>query len=92
MRTVQLIMALALLPVAAAWPANPELSAQVQGIDDESKRSSALRLANLEFEIDIAGALADITMTARFGAQYAEAVLCVVERDALNEAGQHFLG
>lgn len=66
MRTVQLILALALLPVAAAWPANPELTAQVQGIDDESKQSTALRLASLEFEIDIAGALADITMTARF--------------------------
>jgi hypothetical protein len=34
----------------------------------------------------------DITMTARLGAYNAEAVLRIVVRDALDEAGQHFLG
>jgi hypothetical protein len=34
----------------------------------------------------------EIAMTACLGAQDAEAVLCIVERDALDEAGQHFLG
>jgi hypothetical protein len=34
----------------------------------------------------------DITMAARFGAQNAEAVLGVMVGDALDEAGQHFLG
>ena len=33
-----------------------------------------------------------ITMPARLGAQNAEAVLGVVVGDALDEAGQHFLG
>ena len=34
----------------------------------------------------------DIPMPAYLGAQNAEAVLGVVIRDALDEAGQHFLG
>ena len=34
----------------------------------------------------------DITMPARLGPQNAEAVLGVVVGDALDEAGQHFLG
>ena len=34
----------------------------------------------------------DITMAARLGAQYAEAVVGVVVGNALDEAGQHFLG
>jgi hypothetical protein len=34
----------------------------------------------------------DIMMAAHFGAQYAEAVLGIVVGDALDEAGQHFLG
>jgi hypothetical protein len=34
----------------------------------------------------------DITMAARLGPQNAEAVLGIVVRDALDEAGQHFLG
>ena len=34
----------------------------------------------------------DIAMTARFGSQNAEAVLDVVIGDALNQAGQDFLG
>jgi hypothetical protein len=34
----------------------------------------------------------DITMAARFGAQNAEAILGVVVGDALDQAGQHFLG
>ena len=34
----------------------------------------------------------NVTMPARFGAQNAEAVLGIVVGDALDEAGQHFLG
>ena len=34
----------------------------------------------------------DITMPARLGAQNAEAILGIVVGDALDEAGQHFLG
>ena len=34
----------------------------------------------------------EITMAARLGAQNAEAILGVVVGDALDEAGQHFLG
>ena len=34
----------------------------------------------------------DITMPARLGAQNAEAILGVVIGDALDQAGQHFLG
>ena len=33
-----------------------------------------------------------VTMPARFGAQNAEAILGIVVGDALDEAGQHFLG
>ena len=34
----------------------------------------------------------DIAMPARLGAQNAEAILGIVVRDALDEAGQNFLG
>jgi hypothetical protein len=34
----------------------------------------------------------DVTMSARLGAQNAEAILGVMKSDALDQAGQHFLG
>ena len=34
----------------------------------------------------------NVTMSARFGAQNTEAVFGIVVGDALDEAGQHFLG
>jgi hypothetical protein len=34
----------------------------------------------------------EFSMPARLRSQYAEAVLCIVERDALDETRQHFLG
>ncbi len=67
MRTIGLmIVVLWVLPLTSARAANPELSAQVQGIRDSGKESADLRLASLEIDVEIAGALADVTMTAAF--------------------------
>lgn len=67
MRSIRSTMlVLLVLPLSGAWAANPGLTAQVQGIRDPSKESADLRLASLEIDIDVAGALADATMTARF--------------------------
>jgi hypothetical protein len=61
-----------------------------------------LNRAALDLEVQEGSVVADrcgmtdhsheITMPARLGAQNAEAVLGVVVSDALDEAGQHFLG
>ena len=67
MRTIRLmLLVLLVLPVMGAWAANPVLTAQVQGIKDSRKESADLRLASLEIDIEVAGALADVTLTARF--------------------------
>jgi tetratricopeptide (TPR) repeat protein len=50
----------------SGWAANPSLDAYERGIDDPSKHSKALRLANLELKVDLVGAIADTTVTARF--------------------------
>jgi vault protein inter-alpha-trypsin-like protein len=50
----------------ASASANPELVAREQGIDDPERQSEALRLASVLLDIDVVGALAEITLTARF--------------------------
>ncbi len=51
---------------AAAQRANPALEARIDGINDETRRSRALRLADLDIRVEIAGAVAETTITARF--------------------------
>ena len=54
---------------AAAAPvlsANPELLGYEQGIEDPESESEALRLSDLALDFDVVGALADVTVTARF--------------------------
>ena len=46
--------------------ANPALDAYERGIDDPSRHSKALRLATLDLDVDLVGAIADTTLTARF--------------------------
>lgn len=54
------------LPLAAVHAANPALLAHERGIDDPSKQSKALRLESLGLEVELAGALSETTLTARF--------------------------
>ncbi|HKU90741.1 MAG TPA: VIT domain-containing protein [Steroidobacteraceae bacterium] len=53
------------LPLAVD-AANPALLAHERGIDDPSMQSLALRLESLDVQIDVVGALAQTTLTARF--------------------------
>jgi tetratricopeptide (TPR) repeat protein len=46
--------------------ANPSLDAYERGIDDPSRHSKALRIADLNLKLDIVGAIADTTVTVRF--------------------------
>jgi hypothetical protein len=54
------------LVCSPAWCANPELKAYEQGIEDAESVSKALQLADLSLDVDVVGALADVTLTARF--------------------------
>ncbi len=68
MRTFR-ILCLVMLCGGSATPmlaANPQLLAYEQGIDDPESESEALRLADLALDFDVVGALADVTLTARF--------------------------
>jgi hypothetical protein len=56
----------ALMLGAQAWGANPTLDAYERGIDDPSRHSKTLRLANLDLDVDLAGAIVETTLTARF--------------------------
>src|SRR5688500_1902444 len=58
------IAVLAMAPPAPA--ANPSLDAHEQGIDDPAKHSKALRLGSLALDVDVVGAIAEFTVTARF--------------------------
>jgi hypothetical protein len=60
------LLMLSALPASLALAANPELLAYEQGIEDPGQRSEALRLSDLSLELDVVGALADVTLTARF--------------------------
>jgi hypothetical protein len=51
---------------APVFSANPSLDAYRQGINDPLKHSKALTLAELALDLDVAGTLADGTLTARF--------------------------
>ena len=54
---------------AAALPAcaaNPTLDAYERGIEDPGRHSKALRVASLDLKVDIVGATAETTVTARF--------------------------
>ncbi len=56
----------AMFAMAAAQAANPTLEALEQGIDDSARRSKALRLGSLALDVDVIGAIAEFTVTARF--------------------------
>jgi hypothetical protein len=59
-----IVACLAMTPAAPA--ANPTLDAHEQGIDDPAKHSKALRLGSLALDVDVVGAIAEFTVTARF--------------------------
>ena len=48
------------------FAANPELLGYEQGIEDPESESQALKLSDLALDFDVVGALADVTLTARF--------------------------
>jgi hypothetical protein len=52
-------------PIPAA-KANPQLSAQIRGVNDERMKSEALRIASLDVTVRIHGSIAETTLTARF--------------------------
>ena len=54
------------LPIFVAHAANPALLAHERGIDDPSRQSKALRLESLGLQVELAGALSETTLTARF--------------------------
>jgi len=54
------------LSAAPALAANPELLAHIQGIDDPARESRALQISSLALDADVVGALAELTLTARF--------------------------
>lgn len=53
----------AVLPAEAA---NPELTAQVRGVDDEESRSTDLRLEAMDVAVRLHGGIAETVVTARF--------------------------
>ena len=61
-----LVAAFLLGAAMQGWAANPALDAYERGIDDPSRHSKSLRLANLDLDVDLVGAIADTTLTARF--------------------------
>lgn len=64
-----LLLILAMLltrPAAAAEPANPHLTALVQGVDDDENRRETLRIGKLDIFVQIHGGIADTILTARF--------------------------
>jgi hypothetical protein len=65
MRSVGLAMLCTAAPTLVL-AANPELLGYEQGIEDPESESQALKLADLELDFDVVGALADVTLTARF--------------------------
>src|SRR3954468_15779668 len=53
-------------PAAVAAPANPQLSAQIRGVNDAAMKSEALRMASLDVAVRLHGNIAETTLTARF--------------------------
>ena len=68
MRSIRILCLVMLFggPAMLAQAANPQLLAYEQGIEDPESESEALRLADLALDFDVVGALADVTLTARF--------------------------
>jgi hypothetical protein len=72
-RSKTALLAALLLAGAVEVPAaNPALDAYERGIDDPSRQNKALRLANLDIKVDLLGAIADTTLSARFENRSAE--------------------
>src|SRR5947209_1321483 len=53
-------------PAMAATPANPQLKAQIRGVNDAAMQSEALRIASLDVAVRIHGNIAETVLTARF--------------------------
>ena len=53
-----LILAVFAGPVAAAEPANPQLTALIDGVEDEGKRSADLRIETMEIVLRVHGGIA----------------------------------
>jgi tetratricopeptide (TPR) repeat protein len=49
-----------------AAEANPQLSAQIRGVNDASMRSEALRLGSMQIAVKLHGGVAETTLTVRF--------------------------
>ncbi|HEX8126469.1 MAG TPA: VIT domain-containing protein [Allosphingosinicella sp.] len=60
-----LVLALAGGRGSAAEPANPNLTALVRGVNDESSRRDSLRIEKLDIAVRIHGGIADTVLTAR---------------------------
>lgn len=66
--TMRRILSLAFLAGCSAClqAANPELLAYEEGIEDPETASQELRLSDLSLDLDVVGALVDVTLTTRF--------------------------
>lgn len=53
-------------PAVAAEPANPQLTALIDGVEDETKRSADLRIETMEIAVRVHGGIAETSLTARF--------------------------
>jgi hypothetical protein len=60
------VMAAEAKVAVASAPPNPSLIARINGVDDESAVSRSLRIADLNIDVALVGAIARTTITARF--------------------------